>query len=63
MKITIESTDQLTHIDGVPVRFWRGVTEAGTKCKVFVHRVAVHNAEDASQFALELKEQTQPGRL
>lgn len=63
MKITIESTDMLTHIDGVPVRLWVGVTEQGTACKVFVHRVAVHNNHDAEQFEKELKEQIQPGRV
>lgn len=63
MQIQIESTGQLTHLDGVPVRVWEGVTAAGTKCKVFVHRVAVHQIEDASEFERELREQLQPGQV
>ena len=62
MKIQIEATDKLTQIDGVPVRLWEGVTELGTKCKVFVHRIAVHKDEDSEQFDLELTEQMLPGR-
>jgi hypothetical protein len=60
MKIAIEATDKLTMFDGVPVRMWEGVTERGTRCKVFVHRIAVHNDEDSSQFEAELAEQLPP---
>ena len=63
MKITIESTDQLTRIDGVPVRIWEGVTEDGVRCKVMVHRLAVANDEDSSRFDRELAEQLPPGRF
>lgn len=62
MQIAIESTDQLTTMDGVPVRVWDGVTAGGVKCKVFVHRIAVHKDADASQFDQELQEQLAPGR-
>jgi hypothetical protein len=62
VKITIESTDQLTHMDGVPVRVWKGVTERGTECFVFVHRVAVRDGQHA-EFARELNEQLEPGRV
>jgi hypothetical protein len=61
MQITIESTGLTTHIEGVPVRLWEGVTEAGVRCKVFVHRVAVHNDEDSAQFERELDEKLPPG--
>ena len=63
MKINIESTDKLTTIGGVRVRLWEGKTQAGAKCKVFVHRIAVHNDEDQSQFEKELTEQMQPGQM
>lgn len=56
MKITIESTDKLTHIEGVPVRVWEGVTEKGVKCFVFVHRIAVPVDKDCEQFRQELME-------
>lgn len=62
MQIQIESTDVITEIDGVPVRVWEGVTESGKKCKVFVHRLAVHVDEDAAEFDRELEEQLPPGR-
>ena len=63
MQIPIKSTDILTHIDGVPVRLWEGVTGQGVACKVFVHRLAVHNDDDADQFERELREQIEPGRV
>ena len=62
MKITIEATDQLTEMDGVPVRVWNGTTEGGVQCFVFVHRLAVHMDEDSGEFDRELKEQMPPGR-
>lgn len=61
MKLTIVATEKLTHMDGVPVRVWEGVTESGVKCLVFVHRIAVSNSENAEQFERELKEQLPPG--
>jgi len=62
VKISIEVTDKLTMIAGVPVRLWEGITENGVKCKVFVHRIAVHKTEDCSQFEQELAELLPPGR-
>lgn len=61
MKITITSTEHVTRINGVPVRYWEGVTERGIPCKVFVHRIAVDKGDDASQFEQELAEQLPPG--
>jgi len=60
MEIQITATDKITHMHGVPVRLWEGVTAAGIPCKVFVHRIAVAKTEDASQFEAELKEQMPP---
>jgi len=62
MKIEIEATDKLTAIGGVPVRLWEGVTKNGVRCKVFVHRIAVHLDEDPGEFERELAEQMPPGR-
>jgi tRNA U38,U39,U40 pseudouridine synthase TruA len=62
VKITIESTDKLTHIDGVPVRIWEGRTEHGVPCTVMVHRIAVRKEQDTRQFEAELKEKLPPGR-
>jgi len=63
MKVQMEVTDKITIIDGVKVRLWEGVTEGGTKCKVFVHRIAVRNNDDCTQFEKELKEQMPSGRI
>lgn len=63
MKITIESTNKLTHFDGVPVRVWMGTTESGVQCHVFVHRIAVREDQNAEQFERELKEQLPAGQV
>jgi hypothetical protein len=62
MKITITATEKTTTMDGVPVRLWSGVTEDGTPCQVFVHRIAVEAKEDCSRFDRELQEKLPPGR-
>jgi hypothetical protein len=62
MRLTIASTDKLTHMDGVPVRVWEGETDQGTRCTVFVHRIAVAQGEDSTQFDKELKAELEPGR-
>ena len=63
MIITIFSTDLITNIGGVPVRVWKGKTEKGTDCFVFVHRLAVHASQDATEFELELQEQSGPTQI
>jgi hypothetical protein len=63
MKPTIEATDQLTEVDRIPVRIWKGLTEDGIPCLVMVHRLAVHDSQDSAQFEQELKEQLSPGRF
>lgn len=62
MRLLIEATDQITRVDGVEARMWEGVTDRGTRCKVFVHRIAVHESEDSAEFDRELREQLPPGR-
>jgi hypothetical protein len=60
MTITITSTNQITTLAGVPVRVWKGVTERGIACHVFVHRLAVAEESDCSQFEAELSAQAAP---
>lgn len=62
MKMQIESTEQITEIGGVPVRVWKGVTESGVDCFVFVHLIAVRNDHDSTEFERDLAEQVPPGR-
>lgn len=59
MKITIEATSQVTHLNGVEVRVWEGTTERGTPCLVFVHRMSVKEGL-AEEFMEELRELTPP---
>jgi hypothetical protein len=63
MKITIESSGELTTVDGHMVRKWNGVTERGARCIVFVARIAVLKSESQEQFERELKETAAPGEL
>lgn len=56
MRITIESTDHTTEINGVPVRHWKGVTDSGVECEVFVHRIAVRADRNCGEFERELEE-------
>ena len=63
MKITMTATEKLTEINGVQARLWEGITDQGVKCKVFVHRLAVHRSEDHTQFEKELIEKMPGGVL
>lgn len=56
----MESTDHVVDVNGVEARIWNGVTESGAQCFVFVHRIAVHPAEDAASFERELREMDAP---
>jgi hypothetical protein len=56
MKITMESTDKITMVAGVPARLWAGVSAGGVPCHVFVHRLAVHEDEQQAEFDRELEE-------
>lgn len=60
MKIQIEATENIVNIAGIECRLWKGTTENGTPCKVFVHRVAVHNDDDSIEFENELIEKMPP---
>jgi hypothetical protein len=60
MKLTIENTTQIVHINGIPARVWEGVSERGVKVQCLVTRIAVHKDEDCTQFETELAEQRPP---
>ena len=57
MKLTIENTDRLVQINGIPARVWEGTTENGIAVQVLVTQVAVHRDDDQAQFLTELAEQ------
>lgn len=55
MKLQIEATDQIFHVDGVPCRRWIGTTPDGHPCDVLVHRIG---APDGSPASAELERGT-----
>ena len=60
MKITIESTPKIVHINGVPARVWQGETESGIPVHCFVTRIAPPADADCTEFDRELKEHAAP---
>ena len=56
MRIILESTTEVTEVDGLPCRIWEGHTESGIACHAWLTRIAVHEDEDRSQFEAELAE-------
>lgn len=60
MQIQIEATNVIVNVDGVDCRLWQGTTADGTRCKVMVHRIAVHEREDTTAFEHELQEKIPP---
>lgn len=49
MRLTIEATDQVVLIDGQPARLWKGTSEHGTACDVYVCAIRVVEG-DAAEF-------------
>jgi hypothetical protein len=63
LKITIESTDKIVELDGIPARIWEGKTESGIELHCLVTRVLVKEGLPVShyhQFEKELQEQRKP---
>jgi len=62
MKITIENTDKIVDLNGVPVRIWEGQTESGVPVTCFVTRIIPRTHDEAvnAQFAAELREEKTP---
>lgn len=61
MKITIESTSKIIHLNGIPARVWEGHTETGIKIHCYITRVAIDKDEPRTEeFETELQEQKVP---
>jgi hypothetical protein len=63
MKITVESTTKVVHLDGIPARIWEGHTESGVPVHCYITRIAVATdspPEHFTQFDYELQEQRTP---
>lgn len=61
MKITIESTNKVVELDGVPARIWEGKTDSGIKVHCFITRIAIDKNEvRTDEFERELQETRTP---
>ncbi len=60
MKIEIESTTKIVHLNNVPARIWVGKTENGIPVHCYVTRIVVAKDADASEFEKELQEHKPP---
>ncbi len=61
MRITIESTSKIVHLNGVPARIWEGYTASGVKCHCFITRIAIDKDEpSAEEFNKALQEHSAP---
>ena len=61
MKITIENTDKIVTLNGVPARIWEGETDSGIRVHCFITRIAVkrHDAR-IEEVERELQETASP---
>jgi hypothetical protein len=63
MKMTVEPTEKIVELNGVPARIWEGATDDGIPCHLFVTRVAVpvdRPASEHAKFAAALRETRPP---
>lgn len=60
MKVTLESTRKIVHLNGVPARIWEGHTDTGIPVHCYITRVAVAREEDTTDFETELQEHAVP---
>lgn len=56
MKVILESTTKIVHLNGVPARIWEGTTDSGIRVHCYVTRIAVALDSDQSQFERELQD-------
>jgi len=60
MKIILEQTSKIVHLDGVPARIWEGTTESGIPIHAYITRIAVDNDQNTAAFEAELLETKAP---
>ena len=63
MKITLESTSKIVHVNGCQCRIWTGKSESGVPVHAFIPSVWVPKGrppEDYRQFEAELREHAAP---
>lgn len=65
MKITIECTEKIVNLNGIPARVWEGTTESGVEVYCFIPRIAIKDTvsqETIDQFQKELTEMRAPSK-
>ena len=60
MKITIENTEKIVKLNGVPARVWDGKTDSGIRVHCFVTRISPQTHNNIEQFERELQETKAP---
>jgi hypothetical protein len=60
VKITLESTTKVVHLDGVACRLWEGKTAGGIEVCAFIARIRVPIEADQAPFQRELQECREP---
>ena len=56
MKLILEPTDRIVHVNGGRARIWEGRTESGIPCHALIVRVGVEQVFNTEQFDRELQE-------
>lgn len=62
MRLQIEPTDKIVVVNGTECRMWRGVSEKGAKCFLFVATITVPELPGWEEFRAELRELPHPGK-
>ena len=60
MNVTLQPTDRMTEINGVPARVWEGTTGKGIPVFCLITRVGIREDHDAAELEAELREQRAP---
>jgi len=53
MKIMLESTSEITEVNGVQCRVWRGATEKGSPCVAMIALIGVPATDSEPNAAIE----------
>ena len=60
MRILIESTTKIVHLNGIPARIWEGKTANNIPVHCYVTRISIGKDADATEFEKELQEHKVP---
>lgn len=60
MRITLQSTPITSVVQGKKVRCWRGITDRGIQCDVFILEIAARLSYEREAFDAEIAETDHP---